>query len=128
MLVIALVFCDFDIEMLLCVYSATISGGAQNLNVKGKKMIEQIDRIKRLKYRSFYTGTKETDLILGNFAEKYLDTLELEQLDDYEELLKIEDPRLYKWITGMEVAPTTFQTNVLELIKEFNLSEYLNEK
>jgi|TARA_A100001388_G_scaffold89922_1_gene65067 succinate dehydrogenase flavin-adding protein (antitoxin of CptAB toxin-antitoxin module) len=103
-------------------------GGAQNLNVKGKKMIEQIDRIKRLKYRSFYTGTKETDLILGNFAEKYLDTLELEQLDDYEELLKIEDPRLYKWITGMEVAPTTFQTTVLELIKEFNLSEYLNEK
>ena len=125
---IALVFCDFAIEMLLCVYSATISGGAQNLNVKGKKMIEQIDRIKRLKYRSFYTGTKETDLILGNFAEKYLDTLELEQLDDYEELLKIEDPRLYKWITGMEVAPTTFQTTVLELIKEFNLSEYLNEK
>lgn len=124
---IALVFCDFAIEMLLCV-SSYYFGGAQNLNVKGKKMIEQIDRIKRLKYRSFYTGTKETDLILGNFAEKYLDTLELEQLDDYEELLKIEDPRLYKWITGMEVAPTTFQTTVLELIKEFNLSEYLNEK
>ena len=111
----------------MCVFSYYF-GGAQNLNVKGKKMIEQIDRIKRLKYRSFYTGTKETDLILGNFAEKYLDTLELEQLDDYEELLKIEDPRLYKWITGMEVAPTTFQTTVLKLIKEFNLSEYLNEK
>ena len=125
---IALVFCDFAIEMLLCLYASYYFGGAQNLNVKGKKMIEQIDRIKRLKYRSFYTGTKETDLILGNFAEKYLDTLELEQLDDYEELLKIEDPRLYKWITGMEVAPTTFQTTVLELIKEFNLSEYLNEK
>ena len=27
MLVIALVFCDFDIEMLLCVYPATISEG-----------------------------------------------------------------------------------------------------
>ena len=91
-------------------------------------MIEQIDRIKRLKYRSFYTGTKETDLILGNFAEKYLHTLELEQLDDYEELLKIEDPRLYKWITGKEEAPSAFKTTVLELIKQFNLSEYLNKK
>ena len=91
-------------------------------------MIEQIDRIKRLKYRSFYTGTKETDLILGNFAEKYLHTLELEQLDDYEELLKIEDPRLYKWITGKEEAPGAFQTTVLDLIKEFNLPEYLNKK
>ena len=38
-------------------------------------MIELNDRRKRLKYRSFYTGTKETDLILGNFAEKYIDTL-----------------------------------------------------
>ena len=50
-------------------------------------MIEQIDRIKRLKYRSFYTGTKETDLILGNFAEKYLDTLELQQLDEVAQML-----------------------------------------
>ena len=90
-------------------------------------MIELDDRWKRLKYRSFYTGTKETDLILGNFAEKYIDALNIEQLDEYEELLKIEDPRLYKWITGMEVPPEGFQTAILELIKDFNLAEHLNE-
>ena len=90
-------------------------------------MIELNDRKKKLKYRSFYTGTKETDLILGNFAEKYIDTLNIEQLDEYEELLKIEDPRLYKWITGMEAPPEGFQTTVLELIKDFNLVKYLNE-
>ena len=90
-------------------------------------MNELDDRRKRLKYRSFYTGTKETDLILGNFAEKYIDTLNVEQLEEYEELLRIEDPRLYKWITGMEVPPEGFQTTVLELIKDFNLAEHLNE-
>ena len=90
-------------------------------------MIELNDRRKRLKYRSFYTGTKETDLILASFAEEYIDTLNIEQLDEYEELLKIEDPRLYKWITGMEVPPEGFQTAVLELIKDFNLVEQLNE-
>ena len=90
-------------------------------------MIELNDRRKRLKYRSFYTGTKETDLILGNFAEKYIDTLNVEQLEEYEELLKIEDPRLYKWITGMEVPPEGCQTAILELIKDFNLVEHLNE-
>ena len=51
----------------------------------------------------------------------------MEQLDEYEELLKIEDPRLYKWITGMEVPPEGFQTTVLKLIKDFNLAEHLNE-
>ena len=49
-------------------------------------MIELNDWRKKLKYRSFYTGTKETDLILGNFAQKYIDTLALEQLEEYEEL------------------------------------------
>ena len=90
-------------------------------------MIELNDRRKRLKYRSFYTGTKETDLILGSFAEEYIDTLNIEQLDEYEELLKVEDPRLYKWITGMEAPPKGFQTTVLELIKDFNLAKHLNE-
>ena len=64
---------------------------------------------------------------MGNFADKYIDSLNIEQLDEYEELLKIEDPRLYKWITGMEVPPEGFQTTVLELIKDFNLAEHLNE-
>ena len=85
--------------------------------------------------KSFY-NTKKAKLIaiasksqnkLTKFKENF--NIDINNChNDYEELLKIEDPRLYKWITGMEVAPTTFQTTVLELIKEFNLSEYLNEK
>ncbi|MBH67344.1 MAG: succinate dehydrogenase assembly factor 2 [Rhodospirillaceae bacterium] len=76
---------------------------------------------KRLKYRSFYTGTKETDLILGQFAAKHLDSFNAAQLDDYEKLLKIEDPRLYKWISGMELPPSCYQTEVFYLIKEFKI-------
>ena len=86
------------------------------------------ERRRRLKYRSFYTGTKETDLILGNFAERFIGCLDDIQLEDYEELLKIEDPRLYKWITGMEAPPIEFKTSVLLLIQNFNLAEYLTEK
>jgi antitoxin CptB len=86
------------------------------------------NRRKRLVYRSAYTGTKETDLLLGYFAEQNIATLTEEQLDEYEKLLEIEDPRLYKWITGMEKAPKEFQSNVLNLIKNFKLSDYLIDK
>ena len=82
---------------------------------------ELADRRKKLVYRSAYTGTKETDLLLGNFARRHMATLTERQLDTYEALLEIEDPRLYKWITGMEVAPVEYQSDVLDLIRDFKL-------
>lgn len=79
-------------------------------------------RRKRLRYRSTYTGTKETDLLLGAFAETHLDRLAVSDLDDYENLLSIEDPRLYTWITGQETPPEEFETPVLQMIRDFELT------
>ena len=86
-------------------------------------LAELSERRKRLLYRSSYTGTKETDLLLGAFARRHLADLTNAQLDTYETLLEIEDPRLYKWISGMEQAPPAYQTDVLNLIKDFNFSD-----
>ena len=79
-------------------------------------------RRKRLLYRSSYTGTKETDVLLGAFAKRHLDGLTSEQLDQYEHLMTIEDPRLYKWITGQEHPPEEFDSEVLAMIKNFDLN------
>jgi antitoxin CptB len=79
-------------------------------------------RRKRLRYRSTYTGTKETDLLLGAFAETHLGGLTESDLDDYEALLTIEDPRLYTWITGQETPPDEFRTPVLQMIRDFDLT------
>ncbi len=79
-------------------------------------------RRKRLYYRSAYTGTKETDVLLGAFAERHLAALDEQQLDDYEKLLEIDDPRLYKWITAQESPPAEFDTPVLRLIQAFELN------
>lgn len=85
-------------------------------------MPEALDpRRKKLLYRSAYTGTKETDVLLGAFAERHLASLTARQLDDYENLLKIEDPRLYKWIAGQEAAPPEYDTEVLAMIRAFEI-------
>ena len=52
--------------------------------------------IKKLIYRSKYTGTRETDLLLGNFAEKYLKNLNDDELLSYEKLLISGDPRIWR--------------------------------
>jgi len=80
-------------------------------------------RRKRLKYRSTYTGTKETDVLLGAFADRHLDSLTEAQLDAYDALLSVPDPRLYKWITGQEEAPAEHRSSVLDLLRAFKLSD-----
>ena len=69
--------------------------------------------IKKLIYRSKYTGTRETDILLGSFAEKHLTNLSDDNLLTYEKLLDSGDPRIWRLSIDME------QTN-LE-IKRFQM-------
>ena len=76
-------------------------------------------RIRRLVYQSSYTGMKETDLLLGRFAQDHLAGLSDEELDHYEALLDAGDGQIYLWVSGTEPVPARYHTSVLELIKEF---------
>ena len=78
-------------------------------------------RVKRLIYRSSYTGMKETDLLLGQFAARHLSELSDEQLDKFEALLDAGDPRILAWVQGDEEVPEAFQGTVINLIKNFEV-------
>ena len=75
--------------------------------------------IKKLIYRSKYTGTKETDLLLGNFAENYLTKLNDDQLLNYEELLVSGDPRIWRLSIDVEKTDNEKERNIILLIREF---------
>ncbi len=76
-------------------------------------------RIKRLRYRSNYTGTKETDVFLGQFCEKHLNTLSPTLLDQYEQLIENSDPDLFMWISGRKPVPSEWNTEIMDLLKRF---------
>ena len=78
-------------------------------------------RVKRLFYRSSYTGMKETDLLLGQFAARYLPELSDNELDMFEALLDAGDPRILSWVQGDEEVPEAFQGPVIDLIKKFDV-------
>ena len=81
-------------------------------------------RIRRLVYRASYTGMKETDLLLGQFAKKHLPLLTDQQLDLFEALLDAGDPSIVAWVRGDEEVPPHFDNSVLELIKDFQINHY----
>ena len=58
--------------------------------------------IKKLIYRSKYTGTRETDILLGNFAENHLKNLDDDDLLAYLDLLNSGDPRIWRLSIDIE--------------------------
>lgn len=81
----------------------------------GESTIEDMETArKRLVFRSWHRGTKEMDLILGTFANKYAESFSEEEIAQYTAILKISDPDLYNWIIGKEKPPANAMTPVLE--------------
>ncbi len=81
------------------------------------------DRIKRLIYRSIYTGTRETDLLIGNFAKQNLDGLNDELLDEYEALIDNSDPDLYMWISRRKPVPDDWNGEIMQRLQEFSFED-----
>jgi succinate dehydrogenase flavin-adding protein (antitoxin of CptAB toxin-antitoxin module) len=79
--------------------------------------IEQ--RRKRLIHRSRYTGMKETDLLLGDFAMRHVPDFSAEDLERYERLLAEPDPDIYDWATGAQPVPIEHDHRVMKLLQNF---------
>jgi antitoxin CptB len=76
-------------------------------------------RRKRLLYRSWHRGTRESDLILGRFAAAHLDGFDEAQLDRYEALLECADADLYDWVADRASPPAIFDHDVMRLLRTF---------
>ena len=76
-------------------------------------------RRKRLLFRSWHRGTRESDLILGPFADSHLAGFDGDQLDRYEALLECADADLFEWITGRAAPPPEYDHDVTHLLLSF---------
>ena len=55
-------------------------------------MIKKLENLKKkLIYRASYRGTKEMDILLTSFVNKYIDQLDKESLKELESFLNFED-------------------------------------
>jgi len=77
---------------------------------------------KRLIFRSDHRGIKEMDLILGSFARKNVPDFTEDELAQFDDLLKENDPDLYNWITGKEPPPANVVNGVFEKLQKHKLA------
>jgi len=76
---------------------------------------------KRLLFRARHMGTNENDIFFGGFAEKHLADLSEEQLVRFQELLDVNDPDLFLWVTGAKPTPARYENDVMAMLKTFTL-------
>ena len=76
---------------------------------------------KQIIYRSMHRGTKEMDLLLGNFVKKHIDKLDSNELKDLDKLLFIEDEVIYKWYFENNSNNIIPNTKVSAMLKNFKL-------
>jgi antitoxin CptB len=79
-------------------------------------------RRKRLLYRSWHRGTRESDLILGRFAAAYLARLDDAQLARFETLIGCADADLLDWVAGRAAPPAALDHDVMRLLLAFTKS------
>ena len=75
--------------------------------------------IKQIIYRSSHRGSKEMDLLLGNFVEKYINVFDDKDLSDLYELLSIEDEIIYKWYFKKENNLIIINNKITEMLKDY---------
>ncbi|CAN0505618.1 unnamed protein product [Discosporangium mesarthrocarpum] len=83
-------------------------------------MPDKLENIRRkLRFRSLRRGTKESDLVIGGFAEAHLGDLDAAQLSDFEALLDENDQDVLSWVIDMKSPPAAFDTSVLKMLQDF---------
>lgn len=80
---------------------------------------------RKLMYRSWHRGCKETDILLGYFALKHLNTFSLYELIEYEKIVDLDDHELYCYITNKKDLPSNLDERIFSLIVSLRVQDWL---
>ena len=76
---------------------------------------------KKLLYRATYRGTKEMDILLTKFVQKYINSFNDEQLKQLEKFLEFEDEIIYNFYNFDKVKKDIDKNKISEIFKNFKV-------
>ena len=79
-------------------------------------------RRRKLLFHAWHRGMRETDLILGRFADAAIVQLTDAELTQFEDLMEVPDRELLAWVTGEVDVPAAYETLLFRRLRDFHLT------
>ena len=76
---------------------------------------------KKIIYRANYRGTKEMDILLSKFVDKYINSFSKDELEELYNFLNLEDEIIYNFYQTKKVGSEIKINKVLELFGKFKI-------
>ena len=76
---------------------------------------------KKLKYRAGYRGTKEMDILLSSFVNKYINTLDENLLNELDKFLNFEDEIILSFYQKGIIKKKIDKNGVSKIFKNFKI-------
>ena len=76
---------------------------------------------KQIIYRSTHRGSKEMDILLGNFVKKYIFDLNTKDLKNLNEIMSIDDDLIYDWYFNKVNNKKIADNEVSQKLRNFKL-------
>ena len=86
------------------------------------KTLKTEELINKLIYRSWHRGSKETDILLGDFAKNKINELSPEELEVYSKLIEENDWDIYEWILNERTSIPEEYLQMIIKIRNFNIN------
>ena len=76
---------------------------------------------KKIIYRANYRGTKEMDILLSKFVDKYLNSFSINELKDLYDFLNLEDEVIYNFYQTKKMNIKISKSKILEMFSKFKI-------
>ena len=77
-------------------------------------------RKRRIAYRAWHRGTKEADLLIGGFADKYMESWDEPETAWFEALIEEQDVDIMAWAIGTAPVPARYDGPMMNLLKRLD--------
>ena len=84
-------------------------------------MIELETLKKKIIYSANYRGTKEMDILLSKFVDKYIDTFSKIELEQLYSFLNLEDEVIYNFYITKKIDKKIEKNKILEIFSNFKI-------
>ena len=80
---------------------------------------------RRLQFRAWHRGTKEADMMIGGFADRYMASWGPEELAWFEALLHEDDVDIMAWAIGTRPVPPQYDGPLMDAMKKLDFISHL---